>query len=224
MKRLTLPTIWLWFAVLMVTSWIGAAWVGFRMESTGMERYRFLLWNLFLAWIPYWAAMGLWIIHQVKKHWPVAVRRISLAALGAIWFLFLPNAPYLVTDLVHFRRILGGGMWGWSDIFMMMIFIWTGLLLGALSLHLVHLAIALTFGRAAGWGFVAGMVPLTAIGVYVGREFRWNSWEVITDPEKLLSDLNRLLEVDALQFILMASVMIGIVYGTIHMLLARPVR
>lgn len=189
-----------------------------------MERYRFLLWNLFLAWIPYWAAMGLWIIHQAKTHWPVAVRRISLAALGAIWFLFLPNAPYLVTDLIHFRRFLGGGMWAWSDIFMMMIFIWIGLMLGALSLYLVHLVVARTFGRAAGWGFVAGMVPLTSVGVYVGREFRWNSWEVITDPGKLMSDLNRLLEVDALQFIIMASVMIGMAYMTIHMLLARPLR
>ena len=52
---------------------------------------RFLIWNLFLAWIPVFFAAGFAVVH----------RRVWLVPLGLGWLAFLPNSPYLVTDLVH---------------------------------------------------------------------------------------------------------------------------
>ena len=63
---------------------------------------RFFVWNLTLACIPVLFAAGF-----------VAVRRrIWLIPLGLGWLAFLPNAPYLVTDLVH----LGSDVESWRHV------------------------------------------------------------------------------------------------------------
>jgi len=59
--------------------------------------FQFLIWNLFLAWIPL-ALAGL--------AYRIASRRSALARLivvptAIVWLLFFPNAPYIVTDFVH---------------------------------------------------------------------------------------------------------------------------
>ena len=51
----------------------------------------FLVWNLFLAWIPVYFAGGFAVVR--RRRW--------LLPLGLGWLTFLPNSPYLVTDLVH---------------------------------------------------------------------------------------------------------------------------
>src|SRR5687767_11507135 len=57
--------------------------------------YDFLPWNLFLAWIPLLAAVG---VYDAARRGAKPARLLPLAA---IWLLFLPNAPYLLTDYVH---------------------------------------------------------------------------------------------------------------------------
>src|SRR4051794_15490275 len=56
---------------------------------------RFLAWNLILAWIPFVAAIGVEVLLRLR--W-----RAGALFCGLVWFLFLPNAPYLVSDLSHF--------------------------------------------------------------------------------------------------------------------------
>jgi uncharacterized membrane protein len=143
--------------------------------------YRFLAWNLFLAWIPLLAAVG---VYDMQR------RSISLARLlplGALWLLFLPNAPYLLTDLIHLGSRNDAPLW--FDLVLFSAFAWTGALMGFLSLYLMQAVV----GRAAGWrwswAFVGASLLATAFGIYLGRSLRWNSWALVTNPSPLLSDI-----------------------------------
>ena len=71
----------------------------------------------------------------------------------------------------------------------------TGLLLGLASLLLVHRIVAARMGTAAGWALAIGSLALTSLGVYLGRFPRFNSWDVVTNPQGLVDVvLGRLLD------------------------------
>jgi uncharacterized membrane protein len=133
---------------------------------------RFLVWNLFLAWIPVFFAAGF-----------AMARRVWLAPLGLGWLAFLPNAPYLVTDLVHLRE----GYELWRHVLQYGFAAWTGILLGVVSMLLVHMRIEREFGAVLGWLMVIVSVGLCAIGVVIGRFQRWNSWDLVTRPDAVVA-------------------------------------
>ncbi|MEL6865155.1 MAG: DUF1361 domain-containing protein [Bacteroidota bacterium] len=111
--------------------------------------------------------------------------RLTGLALVA-WLLFFPNAPYILTDLLHLKS--RAPIPYWYDLMLLLSFAWTGLMLGYLSLYEVQRFIA---QRSQPWlaRLAVGMaLPLCAIGVYIGRYRRWNSWDVLTRPGELLSD------------------------------------
>jgi uncharacterized membrane protein len=130
---------------------------------------RFFVWNLALAWIPVIFAAGFAAVRQ----------RVWLIPLGLGWLTFLPNGPYLVTDLVH----LGSGAEMWRHVMQYGVAAWTGTLLGVVSMHLVHRRISREFGELTGWIAVAISVGLCAVGVVIGRFQRWNSWDLLTRPD-----------------------------------------
>ena len=134
---------------------------------------RFLVWNLFLAWIPMVCAVGFALVRH----------RFWLVPLGAGWLAFLPNAPYLVTDLVH----LGNGVELWRHVLQYGFAAWTGILLGVVSLRLVHQRIERDFGAPWGWLAVILSVGLCAVGVVIGRFQRWNSWDLVTRPDAVVA-------------------------------------
>ncbi|MCF3939396.1 DUF1361 domain-containing protein [Gordonia sp. Z-3] len=134
---------------------------------------RFLVWNLFLAWIPMVFAVGF-----------VTVRRRGwLILLGVGWLAFLPNAPYLVTDLVH----LGDGVDLWRHVLQYGFAAWTGIMLGVVSMLLVHRRVEHDHGRLAGWAVVTVSVALCAVGIVIGRFQRWNSWDLVTRPDAVVA-------------------------------------
>ena len=58
--------------------------------------YRFLVWNLFLAWIPYFFSVFAAATYRLNpKSWWM------LLLPGTLWLVFFPNAPYILTDLLH---------------------------------------------------------------------------------------------------------------------------
>ena len=106
---------------------------------------------------------------------------------GAVWLLFLPNAPYLISDLVHLQPRSDAPLW--FDVVLLFSFAGAGVLLGLASLSNVHDAVTARFGTIAGWSLVLTSAPLTGLGIYLGRFLRWNSWDVWTNPRPLLADL-----------------------------------
>lgn len=167
---------------LIFASLLSMAMVAVRWFYSGIPAYLFLLWNLFLAWFPLFAALTTY-----------ALRRRPLLAMGpaVLWLLFLPNAPYLLTDLLHLGR--GVGVPLWYDMLMLSTFALTGLLLGFASLELMHNLVAERLGAISGWFFAGSSLALSSVGVTIGRFLRWNSWDAVLRPTSLLVDLLRLL-------------------------------
>jgi uncharacterized membrane protein len=161
-----------------VASSICVAFEWFREWRFGTTGFRFLLWNLSLAWIPLVAALVIYG-HYSRGREP-GLMVIPLL----IWLLFLPNAPYIFTDFIHLSPTAGVPLW--FDGTVLSAFAWTGALLCLVSVYLVHLAIRYWYGAVQGWIAVLIVLIITSIGVYFGRILRLNSWDVVVHPFRIL--------------------------------------
>jgi uncharacterized membrane protein len=148
--------------------------IGFRVHLAGERTYAFLLWNLVLAAVPLAAAYALEGAARKRMGAPAQV------AAFLIWLCFLPNAPYLLTDLLHLADRPPVPLW--FDLAMLLSCAGTGLLLGFLSVARVQRVIDQRFGFAAGWTTALAALLLSGYGIYLGRFLRWNSWDVVADP------------------------------------------
>jgi uncharacterized membrane protein len=149
-----------------------------QIHATHDHRYTFLLWNLFLAWIPLIAAVLAFALARLHAGALVGV-------LVAVWLLFFPNAPYVLTDFIHLHG--NGPSPLWYDALMLSSFAWTALMLGFVSLYLIHAIIERHAGTAVGWIVVVCVLGLASFGVYLGRFARFNSWDVVTRPHLVVS-------------------------------------
>jgi uncharacterized membrane protein len=145
-----------------------------RMVETGDTHLRGLIWNLFLAWIPFALAV------LVYDRWRRRRGGVALLVLGALWLLFFPNAPYIATDFVHLER--GGAAPFWYDAVTIAAFAWMGVLLGFASLYLMQTVVRQWRGAAAGWTFALVAIGLGSLGIYLGRFLRLNSWDALEHP------------------------------------------
>lgn len=164
------------FGLLCGASLISVMLFRVRVLLSGTEDYAFLLWNLFLAWIP--LAMAYAASTFAGKRRLLLVLVIPAAVL---WLLFFPNAPYILTDLLHLRHPRAD-IPIWFDVLLINWFAWTGVLLGVFSLFIMHGIVMKTFGRIIGWFFVFCVGTLSGVGIYIGRFLRWNSWDMLLNP------------------------------------------
>ena len=148
-----------------------------RTEFSGTVRYGFLIWNLFLAWIPFMIAYFTYTL-TLNRKWIYVI--IPIAAF--LWLIFFPNAPYILTDFQHLAYS-SNDLPVWYDVMMLIWFAFTGVLLGMVSLFLMQEIVRREFGRWVGWGFVAIVAALSSAGIYVGRFLRWNSWDIFSNPK-----------------------------------------
>jgi uncharacterized membrane protein len=154
---------------------------------THLRSFDFLIWNLFLAWMPYW--LSLWIVQLCRKP---NRRWWSLPFATVAWALFLPNAPYIMTDfghLLHPRQF--PFMYDMVTIFA---FAWTGLLLGLTSLYLLQKEVRWSWGRITAGTFVFSATLMTGMGIYLGRFLRWNSWDILRRPGRIWTTLSDVLQ------------------------------
>lgn len=151
-----------------------------RSLVSGELIYAFLIWNLFLAWIP------LLIAHHLEKN-KRSLSLIYFTAMSLIWLLFFPNAPYIITDLLHLKPRNSIPLW--YDLGMLFSFALTGFALGLWSLRKMHLAFEDRFSAGSAKILVLLSVFLGAFGIYLGRFLRWNSWDILADPLELLRDI-----------------------------------
>jgi uncharacterized membrane protein len=153
-----------------------------RIVWTRDTHFGFLIWNLFLAWMPMVFAV-LAREHQKNGRSP----GWRFFAFGAAWLLFFPNAPYIFTDIVHLSHNYPR-FWAdrdWADLMLILINAVTGLVLGFLSLYLMQSAVRRLAGEWMSWLFIAGVVTLSGFGIFMGRFMRLNSWDIIA-PGKML--------------------------------------
>jgi uncharacterized membrane protein len=145
-----------------------------RNVHTGDPTFRYLIWNLFLAWIPFALAVF------VYDRWRRRGGGILMLTLGALWLLFFPNAPYIATDFVHLRHDPLAPFW--YDAVTIAAFAWMGVLLGFASLYLMQTVVRQWRGPVVGWIFAVVAIGLGSLGIYLGRFLRLNSWDALEHP------------------------------------------
>ncbi|HNH04387.1 MAG TPA: DUF1361 domain-containing protein [Anaerolineales bacterium] len=168
------------FGLMTVASAICVFLVAARIAYSDSIRYTNLVWNLFLAWIPFVLA---YLAYTLS--WKKWLLYFVIPVTTFLWLIFFPNAPYILTDLQHLAKESTSAPL-WYDVIVMVWFSWTGLLLGLVSLYLMHYIIQRMFGRAAGWAFVFIVSGLSSFGVYLGRFVRFNSWDLLNDPKEIV--------------------------------------
>jgi uncharacterized membrane protein len=139
-----------------------------RIALVGQFRQLYLVWNLFLAWMPlFFALTAVCLAHTRPQH------RWWFLSAAAAWLLFFPNAPYILTDLIHLGPKTHSRYW--TDLVLILLFALIGLVLGFLPLFLMQRLVARRYGWPAGWLFVGVVAALSGFGIYAGRFLRWNS-------------------------------------------------
>lgn len=183
-----------------------------RADWPSFERYtQWIGWNLFLAYIP--LVLSFWLFRRRSPGQPRFVW-----GLGVILFLaFLPNAPYVLTDIIHLLAGIRDGISGW---FLVLVFIpknVIAILLGfqAYVLALINVG---SFVRQQGYQkwlplIELGLHFLCAIGVYLGRFIRFNSWDLATRPGNVfVTTLNLLTRREPIIVILFGFFVLTLLY------------
>ncbi len=167
------------FALMTAASVMCITLVAARIQYSDTSRYTNLVWNLFLAWIPFVLAYIAYALH-----WRKVLLYFAIPVVAFLWLIFFPNALYILTDLQHLAREATNTPL-WYDVIILVWFSWTGLLLGLVSLYFMHEIVKRAFGRVAGWAFILIVASLGSFGVYLGRFVRFNSWDIIQDPREI---------------------------------------
>ena len=154
-----------------------------RIFYTGSLTFIFLVWNLFLAFVPF-------VISSFMEDNPGWIKnKWKFALFIAAWVLFIPNSFYIITDLFHLR-VSSAPIW--FDLALLLSFAWNGLLLGILSVRQIEKLVQSRWRWANEVFFLFPIMCLNAFGIYIGRYLRFNSWDVISNPFELAADISNL--------------------------------
>ncbi|GGF94165.1 hypothetical protein GCM10010912_43910 [Paenibacillus albidus] len=216
MKELNYPKVFLLLAALSGATLAVYKGVSLRTDTF----YAFLIWNLFLAWIPFVFSMAAYELDKRRAG------KLLLLPLGVAWLLFFPNAPYIMTDLVHLTvkkslYIVDGTIQNryWYDMAMLLLFTWSGWLTGFFSLYQFQSVIYRKTNLLWSWVFVVAACGLGGYGVLLGRVYRLNSWDVLTDRHQLyqlvIDSLNR----QSVFFSLFIAFVLLALYATMYCLM-----
>lgn len=192
-----------------------------RIYLSGHKNYFYFIWNLFLAWIPYLLAMYMPLSFHVIKS------RVILLLLLLVWFLFWPNSPYILTDLLHLKEKQRIPLW--FDLGLILSFAWTGLMLGFISLIEIQNLVRKRTNRTIAWIFAIFTLLTGSLGIYVGRYVRLNSWDVAADPIRVYTDIfqhfgDRMLRLEMIVMTLQYGVFLFLGYLTVKIIIKIPDR
>lgn len=164
-------------------------------------------WNLFLSWIPLIIAFLADVLTKRYVH-----ASVMLSLLSVAWLAFLPNAPYMITDLAHltvdYQRDLT-----WHDTIMLFSYAEVSLFNGLVSLYWIHRSWRRVFDKRPANILMLISLPLAGFGVYLGRVRRMNSWDIIHEPGLIIDNLiESLLDRTAWVFSFEIGMLLGILY------------
>ena len=150
-----------------------------RIFYSGSLLFIFLVWNIFLAWIPFWVSFYL-----IK---PGNHNKWKRFLLFGMWLLFFPNALYIITDLVHLK--INTSVPKWFDAILLFASSVVGLMMAFVSLYRIEHFLAKTIRKKWLPLIILLILFLGSFGVYLGRFLRWNSWDIIKNPLGLISTI-----------------------------------
>lgn len=154
-----------------------------RIVLFGNSKLIYLLWNIFLATLPF-------VLSAVLLHFNSKKRLSNFLFVGGsiVWLILLPNAPYIVTDLIHI------GYGPASQIFYNAVLLFscalTGLALGLYSISHMHKVFESRFNKNTTSTLVIIVMFLSSFGVAIGRFLRFNSWDILVNVNTLLKSIS----------------------------------
>lgn len=148
-----------------------------RVKITNSTYLLFLIWNLFLAFIPYFLSSSIY------KNFFNTTKKSQNSFFGLVWLLFIPNCFYILTDFthLHFKTTFQFSL----DMLIISGFSFVGFYVGLLSIHTIHQLVIAKYGNTKGNIFILIISFLSAFGIYLGRVLRFNSWDIISKPIQL---------------------------------------
>lgn len=147
------------------------------------DAYSYMVWNLFLAWIP--LLLMVWLLHiLVRKRWS----SWQGIAVSVVWLGFLPNSFYMVTDYIHLADAPRVDIL--YDAVMLTSFVLNGLILGYLSLYLFHVELRRRLPSLNVRAVITAILLMCSFAIYMGRDLRWNTWDVFLNPAGILFDVS----------------------------------
>ncbi|MCL5245215.1 DUF1361 domain-containing protein [Cellulophaga sp. 20_2_10] len=152
-----------------------------RIKITGSLFFTFLVWNLFLAGLPYLFSQILKQLHATNAN-----KLIQFGVFG-LWLLFLPNSPYIITDLIHLQN--ESATMVWLDLLIVFVYAINGLLLGLFSMIDIYHILKSKYDAKNANFFMIYLCLLCGYGVYLGRFLRFNSWDLFTKPHILVYNI-----------------------------------
>lgn len=161
---------------LFCVSIISIAGLFLRNQIIGDAKYNFLLWNLFLGFVPLVFA-GVIQRYQAKLG-------LALFWLGCgLWLLFYPNAPYMISDFIHVNQKESYVLY---DALMIFNIAMLSTFYGLYSLKIIYDLIRDRYEPWLAKSVISASIVLAAFGVYLGRVLRLNSWDLFTKPLETL--------------------------------------
>lgn len=151
-----------------------------RVVATGSTMFLFLNWNLFLAIVPL-------LVTRVVMYKKTIPNKGFFFVILFCWLIFFPNSPYILTDLFHLKK--SSGMPLWYDLVLVLSYAWAALVFGFMSLSDIQKMSTSYFGKRITTIGIILILFVSSFGVYLGRYLRWNSWDIITNPLRLLGDI-----------------------------------
>lgn len=145
-----------------------------RVKITHSMYLLFLIWNLFLALVPYFLSSS------IHNNFFDSNKKIQNSIYTLIWLLFIPNTFYILTDFTHLHYY--NALQFSLDLLIISSFSFAGFYVGLLSLHHMHLLTIAKYGEKIGNFFILSISFLSAFGIYLGRVLRFNSWDIISKP------------------------------------------
>ena len=148
-----------------------------RVKITNSTFLLFLIWNLFLAYIPYFLSSSIF------KNFFNKSKKTQNSLYGLVWLLFIPNSFYILTDFthLHFKTTFQFSL----DMVIISSFCFVGFYVGLLSIHTIRQLVIAKYGNTKGNIFILIISYLSAFGIYLGRVLRFNSWDIISKPIQL---------------------------------------
>jgi len=170
--------------LLIVSSLFSFLLLSIKIIATEDFVFLFLPWNLFLAFIPYY------LVKRLMNNTGWIESRLKFFLIFLLWLLFIPNSFYILTDLYHLE--LSKDSPRWFDLTMIFSFAWNGMLLGILSVRKMEMVAGLFLKNRNILFFLYPVMWLIALGIYIGRYLRFNSWDVLMNPFSLFTEIGEM--------------------------------
>jgi uncharacterized membrane protein len=153
-----------------------------RLVVWGKSSFVFILWNIFLSFIPF--IISYLLLFFSKKENP---NKIIFTIGIFLWILFIPNAPYIITDFIHLSLVRGVPVL--FDICLLFSSASVGLILGFNSLFHIEQILKIKYTSKITSLIMGVVILVISFGVYLGRFLRFNSWDIFINHTLLIDNV-----------------------------------